>query len=166
MQNFKSALALLVAAGCCAAPDMAHAFQLVREEADVRLVDGMPAICIPQEARRSFPVASLLVMESDTLEPHSWAISLKDDAKPKTLRPGNCISYGSTPAGYEQDAPEQNRQHLRLKMNTTYYFQASRKIPSLWYFPTAIYEATFCLKEDTDGSVSIQKGSACPDSSR
>ncbi|MBN5049619.1 hypothetical protein CR919_02385 [Stenotrophomonas sp. LMG 10879] len=166
MQNFKSTLALLVATGCSVAPNMAHAFQLVREEADVRLIDGTPAICIPQKARRSFPVANLLLMEHYTLQHESWAISLKDDAKPTKLRPGNCISYGSTPDGYERDGPEDNRENVQLKLNTTYYFQAIRYIPNLWYFHTAIYEATFCLKTDADGALSIQKKSACPDYSR
>ncbi len=166
MQNFKSTLALLVAAGCCVAPDMAHAFQLIREEADIRLVDGTPAICIPEKAKGSFPVANLLLLEYYTLESESWAIRLKDDAKPMKLKPGNCIAYGSIPDGYERDGPKDNRENFQLKLNTIYYFQASRNIPNLWYFPTAIYEATFCLKEDTDGIVSIQKGAACPDSGR
>ncbi|MBN5017030.1 hypothetical protein [Stenotrophomonas muris] len=165
MQNFKSTLTLLVAAGCCVAPDMAHAFQLIREEADIRLVDGTPAICIPEKAKGSFPVANLLLLEYYTLESESWAIRLKDDAKPMKLKPGNCIAYGSIPDGYERDGPD-NRENFQLKLNTTYYFQAIRQIPNLWYLRTAIYEATFCLKTDADGALSIQKKSACPDFSR
>lgn len=167
MQNFKSTLALLVAAGCCVAPYMAHAFPLVREEADVRLVDGTPAICIPKESKGSFPVANLLLMEYYTLESESWAISLKDDAKPTKLKPGNCIAYGSTPDGYERDGPDDNRENFQLKLNTTYYFQAIRYISNLRHLRTAIiYEATICLKTDADGTLSIQKKSACPDFSR
>lgn len=166
MQNFKSTLALLVAAGCCVAPDMAHAFQLIREEADIRLVDGTPALCIPQKAKGSFPVANLLLMEYYTLESERWAISLKDDAKPTRLKRGHCIAYDSVPDGYERDGPKDNRENFQLKLNTTYYFQAIRHIPTLWYFRTAIYESTFCLKSDADGTLSIQKKSACPDFSR
>jgi len=166
MKISKSTLALLVAAGCCSAPYAVHAYQLAKEEADVRLVDGIPAICIPQKAWRSFPVSSLLLMEPHTLHTGRWAISLKDDAKPMKLRPGKCISYGSMPDGYQHDPDEDDAENFHFRLNTLYYFQMGRDIPILWYMPTAIYEATFCFKEDANGVLSIHKESACQDSSR
>ncbi len=157
---------MLVAACCCASPHMAHAYQLTREEADVKLIESTPAICLPQKAWRSFPVSYVMMTESQTLQAGRWAIELKDDAEPMKLRPGNCISYGSMPDGYQHDPAEGGRENSPLSLNTIYYFRMVRRIPILWYMPTAIYEATFCLKEDADGTVSIQKESACPDSSR
>ncbi|MFL6956161.1 hypothetical protein ACJ7C5_00090 [Nocardiopsis yanglingensis] len=166
MKIVKSIYALLVAAGCCSTPYIAQAYQLTREEADVRLIGSIPAICLPQKAWRSFPVSYVMMMESQTLQAGRWAIELKDDAEPMKLRPGNCISYGSMPDGYQHDPAEGGRDNSPLSLNTIYYFRMVRRIPILWYMPTAIYEATFCLKEDADGAVSIQKESACPDSSR
>lgn len=166
MKIVKSTFALLVAAGCCSIPHIAQAYQLTREEADVRLIGSIPTICLPQKARRPFPVSYVMMMESHALQAGRWTIELKDGADPMKLRPGNCISYDSMPDGYRHDPSEDGRENSPLSLNTIYYFQMTRRIPILWYMPTAIYEATFCLKEDTDGTVSIQKESACPDSSR
>ncbi|MEN5284529.1 hypothetical protein ABE494_01050 [Stenotrophomonas lactitubi] len=129
MQNFKSTLALLVATGCSVAPNMAHAFQLVREEADVRLIDGTPAICIPQKAKRSFPLYSLLLMELHTPRGGRWPVRLKDSTKPMKLHPGECVSYGSTPDGYQLDPGQGDGQSFPLEKNRIYYFTAFRTGP-------------------------------------
>lgn len=161
----KRTLALLVLGTCCATFNIAHAYHLSKEEADIRLIDGSPAICLPKSAWRRFPVSEVLMMEPYT-RTGKWSVRLKDGAKPMKLRPGKCVSYGSTPAGYERAESGENKETFSLKPNTIYYFEMTRVIPILWYMPTAIYEATFCLKEDADGTFSIQKESACAASSR
>lgn len=162
----KRTLALLVLGTCCAT-DSAHAWQLAREQADLKLIDGIPAICLPQTAWRSFPLSHAMLMEIDRRPPGKWNIRLKDGAKPVKLRPGKCIPHGPIPVGYERFQPgDEETTDLQLRLNTLYYFRMTRSIPILWYMPTAIYEATFCLKEDADGTFSLQKESACSASSR
>ncbi|EKT4093212.1 hypothetical protein ACS0OQ_12360 [Stenotrophomonas riyadhensis] len=166
MKIVKSAFALLVAAGFYMASSKTHAYVLIKEEADIKLIDGIPAICIPSRSWRSYQVSSLLVMEPYTHRKERWLITLKDDARPMKLRPGKCISYGSIPKGYQLGPHKEDSHYFSFETNKSYQFSLYRAGRFMTIFQTGIYEATFCLKEDTDGTVSIQKGSACPDSSR
>lgn len=162
MQNFRSTLGLLVAGACCMAPGETRANQLMREGADISLIDGNPAICIPKNASGSFPLYSLLLMELRTPRGGRWSVRLKDGTKPMKLHPGECVSYGSIPDGYQLDPGQGDGQSFPLEKNRIYYFTVSRTGPFFWFYQTGIYESTFCLVEDADGALSIQQESACP----
>ncbi|WP_445513641.1 hypothetical protein [Stenotrophomonas sp. 3(2025)] len=171
MKIVKSAFALLVAAGFYMASSKTHAHVLIKEEADIKLIDGIPAICIPSRSWGAYQVSSLLVMEPYTHRNYThrkdrWLITLKDDARPMKLRPGKCISYGSIPRGYQLGPHKKDAHYFSFETNKSYRFSLYRAGRFMAIFQTGIYETTFCLKEDADGTVSIQKESACPDSSR
>jgi len=107
-----------------------------------------PAICLPSDAKEAFPVSRVLVAESYTRNSLDWALYLEPDAAPLLLNPGACIKFGEVLEGYKLDGESMLS---KLKPNFTYVFMIDRVQDAEHY--NYFYSATFCVKENPDGSV-------------
>ncbi|MNV28349.1 hypothetical protein D3C71_1195370 [compost metagenome] len=73
----------------------------------VKVTGGRPAICIPDDAEKDFSVESVwLIQEHSGLTTRlAWDLRALPGAKRFVMKPGQCLSYGASLAGYTQVVP-------------------------------------------------------------
>lgn len=129
--------------------DSAYSTSFGLREAGVLVsINGKPAICVPEHAKKNFLVGWISLTESYKRNPPSWGASLLPGFKPLTLSPGECITFGAAPEGYEFDSYKLGTKELALKVNRTYVFSLVDA-----NFPTNSYDAVFCVNKTVTGSV-------------
>ncbi|MFE3971632.1 hypothetical protein [Stenotrophomonas sp. YIM B13575] len=151
----------ILAGFCFIAADFADATPLgTAREAQVVLVDGIPAICVPSKSKTSFAVGRLMIHESRA-PGGTWAIELAAGAKPLTLMPGDCMSYGKVPDGYIPVSTNESALNPTLSLNRTYVFSmdTARRVESV--LQTRFYSTVFCIKTGGSGTLAVHKGQAC-----
>ncbi|WP_188248762.1 hypothetical protein [Stenotrophomonas maltophilia] len=151
----------ILAGLCFIAADFADATPLgTAREAQVILVDGIPAICLPSKSKTSFAVGRLMIQESRA-PGGTWAIVLAAGAKPLTLMPGDCMSYGKVPNGYVPVSARESALIPTLSLNRTYIFSmdTARTVESV--LQTRFYSTVFCIKTGGSGTFAVHKEQAC-----
>lgn len=109
---------------------------------------GMPALCLPSDARENFPVDQVLMAESYGSNAQVWVVKLRPGGKPLTLSPGECVVYGQPMRGYELDA---QTQLFKIEADTTFVFRIHRVEDTAHI--NHFYSRVFCAKTQTDGSL-------------
>ncbi|HEL4258113.1 hypothetical protein JY409_08900 [Stenotrophomonas maltophilia] len=151
----------ILAGSCFSAADFADATPLgIGREAQVILVDGIPAICVPSKSRTSFAVGRVMIHESRAPS-GTWAIELAAGAKPLTLMPGDCMSCGKVPDGYIPVSTHERALNPTLSLNRPYVFSmdTARTVESV--VQTRFYSTVFCIKTGGSGELAVHKGQAC-----
>lgn len=133
----------------CACGMNAHATILGHEEnANIASLKGQPAICLRNDSAASLAVGWVTLSESYADKTGVWALTLKEGASPVILKPGECFSYGITPAGYEALASYGSNEYpLVLEADKTYVFRLNDA-----YRPTDSHKVVFCIKKTATGT--------------
>ncbi|WP_455884474.1 hypothetical protein [Pseudomonas spelaei] len=134
----------------CVCGVTAHATVLGREEyANIASLNGRPAICLRNDSTASLAVGWVTLSESYSNKMGVWALTLREGASPLILKPGECFSYGMTPAGYEPLVSYgRNEYPLVLEADKTYVFRLNDA-----YRPTDSRKVVFCIKKTATGAV-------------
>lgn len=111
------------------------------------LVNGKPAICVPENARKAFAVGWISLTESYTRNQPSWGASLLPGSKPIKLSPGVCMVFGVAPEGCQLDNYKIKARSLKFEVNRTYVFSLTDADR-----PTDSYDAVFCIRENSQGT--------------
>lgn len=113
-------------------------------EPEIKSINNSPAICLPNDAKESFPVNRVILSESYVNAPLSWTVRLKKNATPLTLKAGECFRFSETPEKYELDKASNLN---TLERNKTYVFMMDR-VNDAKHF-NYFYSTSFCIEGDT-----------------
>jgi len=138
----------LVAVGMLVFSVNAHATPLrYDKQAEVSLIDGRPAICLPKKARSPFPIGWATLSEASDQNDGVWSIELKDGAAPLMLKPGDCFSYGRVPSSYAVEPLRGKERVLELRPGLAYVFRLNSSVHS-----AEAYSVLFCTgRKQTEG---------------
>jgi hypothetical protein len=125
----------------------AHATSFgLKREAKLAIIDDMPAICLPDDAK-AFLVGWISLSKSFVRKPGSWGVSLKEGFKPLELKPGECVVFGKVPEGFALNHYEVTGEPLKLEVNRTYIFRLSGA-----FSKRDTYSAVFCIRSNAAGA--------------
>lgn len=108
-------------------------------------IEGMPALCLPDDVSEDFPVGWITLSES--YGSASWGLVVRGGGRPLVLAPGKCIRYGVELDEYESPAYQVRVPILKLQANRTYVFAINSAAQ-----PRDSYRGVFCVSEGGDGS--------------
>lgn len=110
--------------------------------------NGQPAICLPKDARESFPIQRILMSQSYGVKPPIWVLSLAPGASPVILIPGSCLTYGESIPGYIEEV---DTHKFTVRPTTTYLFEIIRVNDKNHI--NHFYSAAFCVGRSNGGVV-------------
>lgn len=119
---------------------------------DIKQIDGKPAACLPVNNDRGPDTIQIkMVGVGRSTGPVSpvityWGLEVPADAKPFSLRRGECLVYGQTIEGANVTTPPKP-----LDFNKSYDFAVIQAGKSAG----PVYDAVFCVLKLPDGGVRI-----------
>jgi hypothetical protein len=116
--------------------------------ADLRSINGAPAVCLHKDAEKAISVGRISMSESYVSNPGSWGVRPKPGVEPMPLQPGACLEFGIVPEGYELTVYELTKPPLNLEVNRTYVFSLRDA-----YHTKDDYTAVFCVVKTPEGAL-------------
>ena len=141
-----AAMIFLLGVGVVSGLVQATSFGLMAD-ADIKTIGSKPAICLPINAKE-FSVGWISLSESYVKNPTSWEVVLRHGQNPLVLKPGDCVTFGEVPKGFELGGYKIKTRQLEFEANKTYLFRLTGAINA-----RDTYTAMFCIDINAKGHI-------------
>ncbi|MBT2339753.1 MULTISPECIES: hypothetical protein [Pseudomonas] len=114
-------------------------------EAIIKSIDEKLLICTSLNAPTPVRVSSVSIVQSTLRDGRRllmWGFELRADGTPLSLKPGDCIAYGTLPVGYRQQTAAKP-----FTVGDSYYVRIEAIVASPVRQSILFYDAVFCVTE-------------------
>ena len=116
--------------------------------AEIKMIDGAPAICLPRSAEENFPIDRFVISEIGDGQKPYWALYLEPRREAVTVKAGDCLMLASDLRGYRREGM------LKLdgmKPEFSYVVMIDRV--KNYKNPNTFYTAGYCVEKMKNGSI-------------